>query len=86
MVYRVSKGFRSRDCKIPSLLYNFSFSFVKIQIIVISKPVEALTDLLRVVFRVGISVFEIVQIREGFSPGFISKITLSTLKLTHFDF
>ena len=49
MVYRVSEGFGSRDGKVPSLFYNFSFSFVQIQIVVISKPVEALTDLLRVV-------------------------------------
>lgn len=81
MVHRVSKGFRSRDGEISSLFYNFSFSFVQIRIIVISEPVEALADLLRVVFWVGISVFEIVQIREGFPPGFISKIT--RLKLTH---
>ena len=73
MVYRVSEGFGSRDGKVPSLFYNFSFSLV--QIVVISKPVEALTNLLRVVFRAGISVFEIVEIREGFSPVFISKIS-----------
>ena len=84
MVHRVSKGFRPRDGEIPSLFYNFSFSFVQIRIIVISEPVEALADLLRVVFWVGISVFEIVQIREGFPPWFISKITRLTLKLTHF--
>ena len=80
----MGKGFRSRDGEISSLFYDFSFSFVQIRIIVISEPVEALADLLRVVFWVGISVFEIVQIREGFPPGFISKITPLTLahKLT----
>ena len=75
MFYRVSKGFRSGDGKISSPFDNFSFSFVQLQIIVVSKPVEALTDLLRVVFGVGVSQFEIVQIREGFSPVFISKMT-----------
>ena len=75
MVHRVSEGFGSCDGEISSLFYDFRVSFVLIQVIVVREPVEALADLLRVVLGVGISVFEIVQIREGFSPVFISKIT-----------